>query len=299
MEPPDRVSAQNDLGFGSPAKRDEPVPKLQLAAGVDLRLLEEATANMLPSQQSMVYDGWLLRFNPGKGRNPNSVWPLGPSHLSFEKKIDFCEREYASRGLECSFRLSELEDHNSLQELLLNRGYTIYNPNLVMVTKEMEAADVDVELSDLTLNDWLDLMLRLDPDLKAADIEWKRGPLSNISLPAWYGAVMQDGKVCGYGRSVQQGSLYQIAEIWVSPTLRGRGLGTRLIRGLLERGRQAGAETSFLTVSEMNRGARRLYERLGFGNVYGFRYLICEERKASSFKSQLEPCGLGATADSD
>ncbi len=243
----------------------------------DIRVLEEAAANMLPSHQSILYDGWLLRFNPGKGRNPNSVWPLNPSNLSFETKIDYCEREYASRGLQCSFRLSELEDLGEIQELLLNRGYTIYNPNIMMVTGKMEATDA--ELSELKLEEWLNLLLRLDPDLKATDIEWKRRPLANISLSAWYGVVEQNGEVCGYGRSVQQGHLYQIAEIWVSAALRGRGFGTRLIRGLMERGRQAGGKTTFLTVSKYNAGARRLYERLGFEDRYRFLYLIREDRK--------------------
>lgn len=74
----------------------------------DIRLLEETTANMLPPQKSMLYDGWLLRFSPGKSRNPNSVWPIYDGRESLESKIRFCEQQYQTRGLTCSFRLSEL-----------------------------------------------------------------------------------------------------------------------------------------------------------------------------------------------
>ena len=51
-------------------------------------------ADMLPPSDSMLYDGWLLRFNTGTSRNPNSVWPLYAGHDPIEVKIAFCEKQY-------------------------------------------------------------------------------------------------------------------------------------------------------------------------------------------------------------
>lgn len=241
----------------------------------NIRLFEEAAANMLPPHQSILYDGWLLRFNPGKSRNPNSVWPLYKSHELLESKIEFCEQQYQARGLTCSFRLAEQDKHIAIQNLLINRGYRALNTNIVMFSKSI--GSTETYGTDVDLDTWLNTILHLDPDLDTTSVEWKRSPLSRISLPSWYTLIYRDGKACAYGRSVLQGNLYQIAELWTAPALRGQGIGTQLIYGLLASGKQAGAKTAFLTVSESNTNARRLYERLGFINGFRFRYLISKD----------------------
>ena len=243
--------------------------------GTDIRLLEEAAANMLPPHQSILYDGWLLRFSPGKSRNPNSVWPLYDSHKSLESKIEFCEQQYRTRGLKCSFRLSELNDHVAIQDLLTDRGYRALDPNIVMCATDTKTTETDG--TNVDLDTWLDTILEIDPDLDATSIEWKRGPLSRISLPSYYTLVYRDGKACAYGRSVQQNHLYQIAELWTTSELRSQGIGTQLISDLIKRGIQTGAKTTFLTVAESNTGARRLYERLGFTDGFRFRYLVSQD----------------------
>lgn len=236
------------------------------------RRLEEAMANMLPPKDSMLVDGWLLRFTPGTSRNPSSVWPLYGGAEGVDERITFCEKQYAARGLECSFRLTECAEQTAIEDALVRRGYRIHNPNRVLTNADFETTEDTVDLVDL--DGWLDTLRAIDPDMGDEVIGVRRGPLSRITLPSWYGLVSCEGRPCTYGRAVQQGDLYQLAELWTSPELRGRGLGTRLIRGLLAIGRRSGAETAFLPVSVANDGARRLYERLGFRDVYGFRYLI-------------------------
>jgi N-acetylglutamate synthase len=240
--------------------------------GVTCRLLEEAIANMLPASQSTLYDGWQLRMTPGTSRNPNSVWPLYSGRASIESKIDFCERQYRDQGLSCSFRLSEGDDHEAIQDRLTHRGYTVHNPNRVLVTATFPTDAVDIV--DVTLDEWLRTALELDSDLNEEAIRLKQGPLARISLPTWYGLIAHDGMPCSYGRAIQQDNLFQLAELWTSPRVRGKGHGTRLIQGLMRIGNQAGARTAFLPVSESNEGAWRLYDRLGFKSVYGYRYLI-------------------------
>jgi GNAT superfamily N-acetyltransferase len=237
-----------------------------------ITMLEEAMANMLPPQDSMLCDGWLLRFTPGKSLNPNSVWSLYPGDESTERKIEFCERQYADRGLVCSFRLTEGANQESIEDILMHRGYRVHNPNQVLTNPSL--GNYQEEVEEIDLEGWLETIGSIDPDMPSKTIEIKRGPLSRITLPAWYGLVSQDGQPCTYGRAVQQDDLFQLAELWTSPTLRSRGLGTRLIHGLLKLGIGAGATTAFMPVSLTNHGARRLYDRLGFKVVYDFRYLI-------------------------
>jgi len=61
-----------------------------------------------------------------------------------------------------------------------------------------------------------------------------------------------------------------INNVAIRPALRGRGIGTGLMRRVFEEARRLGARRATLEVRASNQGARRLYERLGF-SVAGTR----------------------------
>lgn len=233
--------------------------------------LEETMANHLPSEDSMLLDGWLLRFNSGTSRNPNSVWPLYPSADPVEGKVVICEKQYADRGLTCHFRLRDSEACGEIEEVLAHRGYVVGNPNHLLTMETFPVAEPEIAETDL--EGWLSAINAVDPDQHDDVIAMKHGPLARITLPTWYGIVEEDGATISYGRAVQQDDLYQLAELWTTPELRNQGHGTRLIQGLLALGKRVGARVPFLPVAESNPGAKRLYERLGFSRVYGFKYM--------------------------
>ncbi|MER7251461.1 GNAT family N-acetyltransferase [Kribbella sp. NPDC000426] len=56
---------------------------------------------------------------------------------------------------------------------------------------------------------------------------------------------------------------FYVSRIELAPEVQGRGVGTTLLRLLVERAQQAGSSAVELHVLELNR-ARELYERLGF-----------------------------------
>jgi ribosomal protein S18 acetylase RimI-like enzyme len=60
----------------------------------------------------------------------------------------------------------------------------------------------------------------------------------------------------------------RLIEIMVIPELRGRGIGTAVVREILAAGGDAGKPVR-LSVNLMNRAAIRLYERLGFRRTGG------------------------------
>jgi ribosomal protein S18 acetylase RimI-like enzyme len=57
-----------------------------------------------------------------------------------------------------------------------------------------------------------------------------------------------------------------VAELYVVPSLRGRGLGRVLLEAAMELARERGADRMDLGTSEDDIAARALYERLGFTN---------------------------------
>jgi GNAT superfamily N-acetyltransferase len=57
-----------------------------------------------------------------------------------------------------------------------------------------------------------------------------------------------------------------LAELYVTPARRGRGLGRGLMEAALREARERGADTMDIGVDEPDRAARCLYESLGFTN---------------------------------
>lgn len=60
-----------------------------------------------------------------------------------------------------------------------------------------------------------------------------------------------------------------LAELYVAPALRGRGLGRALMEAALRAARGRGADTMDIGVDEPDHVARHLYEKLGFSNREG------------------------------
>ena len=60
-----------------------------------------------------------------------------------------------------------------------------------------------------------------------------------------------------------------LAELYVAPLHRGRGLGRALLNGAMELARREGADYMDLGTSEADVAARALYESLGFSNREG------------------------------
>ena len=60
-----------------------------------------------------------------------------------------------------------------------------------------------------------------------------------------------------------------LAELYVAPAQRGRGLGRALMEAALREARERGADTMEIGVDEPDLAARRLYESVGFTNRTG------------------------------
>lgn len=63
------------------------------------------------------------------------------------------------------------------------------------------------------------------------------------------------------------GGVFELSKMAVSPRLRGRGIGRRLLAYAIDRARNAGAKSLFLGSSTKLRNAVHLYEAVGFRHV--------------------------------
>jgi ribosomal protein S18 acetylase RimI-like enzyme len=87
-----------------------------------------------------------------------------------------------------------------------------------------------------------------------------------FALLAFDGAQAVGAAVCFVGFSTFAGApLVNVHDLAVLPSHRSRGIGGQLLEAVEQRGREIGACRVTLEVNEANQGARRLYERRGFG----------------------------------
>ena len=95
--------------------------------------------------------------------------------------------------------------------------------------------------------------------------------------PATFDVIEVDGEAAGRLYVARWEDEIRIIDIALVPEYRGRGIGTRLLRDLLDEAAASGKRLSIHV--ELNNPARRLYERLGFGPVEERGvYLLMEAR---------------------
>ena len=94
--------------------------------------------------------------------------------------------------------------------------------------------------------------------------EWYEGELKRPEVCFIYVLRTEGHPVAGFCAFWLVAEQAHINNLAVLPELRGRGLGTELLRAITDEARGLGASLLTLEVRESNVPARRLYERAGF-----------------------------------
>ena len=240
----------------------------------EIRRFEELACNSHPALQTLLYDGWVLRFAEGYTGRANSVSLLYPSALPYAEKIAFCEAQYFSKGLPCRFKLTSGADP-ALDALLAARGYEYVTP-----TDEMTASiagfvwpESAAAFSAQPDKAWLDAFARMEKldEKKKATAE----KLFSVNVNSIFFARMEeDGEIIACATAVLEDGYAAIADVVVDEAYRGRGYGQTLCRALLAKAAAEGAHTACLCVVQKNPAARHIYEKLGFRKIYSYWYRV-------------------------
>ncbi len=246
---------------------------------MDFRRIEEAALNAWPAVTQITYDGWVLRFANGYTKRANSVNPLYPSEIALKEKIDYCERAYAERGLPPIFRLIEPFVPSDLDSTLAEQGYEAFHPTRVMgldLSAYEEMASIGFQIREHPLDPWLEIFSQL------SGYNFEKQPLhrkilEKIPTPPLFvsGEISGQPVTCGLG--VLQDELIGIFDIVTHPDHRNQGLAAKLVREILNWGRERGAEQAYLQVMDSNAPARNLYTKLGFRDLYRYWYRVPEQ----------------------
>jgi GNAT superfamily N-acetyltransferase len=241
-----------------------------------IRNLEEFYLNAWPALQTMHYDGWVLRFAAGYTRRANSVNPLYPSTTDIGTKVDFCEAIYGALGQNTIFKLTPPTQPADLDDYLDRRGYAREATTSVQALELANLgcpAPEDFQADSTVSAAWIEDYCTLN-SVPRRHLPAMQGVLHNLILPACYGTLRHHGATGALGLAVLQGDLVALFDIVTAPTLRRQGLGYALILNLLAWARDRGATRVYLQVMLNNPPALRLYEKLGFREVYQYWYRV-------------------------
>jgi len=240
-----------------------------------IQLLEELSLNAWPALQTVVYDGWLLRFAGGMSRRANSVQVLYPSSRPLDEKIDFCETHYERAGLPTAFKLTEAAPAG-LDERLAQRGYRregeISVQTLSLKGRSFEPSELATVLEQPE-SARIDEFCRLNHE-RAAFAGILARTLELIAVQAAFVALARNGRVEAVGIAVVEREYVGLFGLAVDERVRRQGLGTALVETCLSFGQLQGAQYAYLQVMASNVPALSLYQRFGFKETYRYWYRL-------------------------
>ena len=114
-----------------------------------------------------------------------------------------------------------------------------------------------------------DLKQVCDLEKEIFSLPWSRdGFLFSMNFPYEICLIADlEGAIAGYGVLMISFDEATISNITVGEPFRGQGIGEKLLRELIRRGREKGAERFTLEVRVSNSNAISLYRKLGFESV--------------------------------
>ncbi len=255
-----------------------PVPRLRTAADVTDLTLERVAAHGWRPLEEELLGQWRLRASDGFTGRGNSVLPLGDPGRPFEAALADVRGWYSRRGLVPLFQvpLPLLAD---LDADLAQAGWPAANAVDVMVADVVgvdygpRAASGDLSPSASTVSAvpddvWLALYHYRGHQLppSAADV------LVNCDQPLFVTVCNAAGRPVGVGRGAVTGPWVGVTAVTVDPSARRRGVGTTVMRVLLDAAASRGARFVYLQVAQENAAALAMYRQMGFVVHHRYHY---------------------------
>jgi GNAT superfamily N-acetyltransferase len=238
-------------------------------------LYEELSLNAHPALQTLIYDGWLLRFANGYTNRANSINPLYPSTLNLYEKVAECESRYFAQKLPAVYKLTDYSDSN-IDKVLDDGGYAIVTPTYVMDMdlRNREFPTGDCITTSRADDKWLNAYFTFSKYTDSVKIETAKQILDNVKSPMICGRIIKNGVSVACGSAVIERGYMALLNIVVDEPQRGKGYGREICESLLAASKRLGAHTAYLQVVQDNQKAIDLYSKLGYKTLYSYWYRV-------------------------
>ncbi len=255
-------------------------------ANLDLSLVDRIERASLwgwpPTVVEELPDDWILRATPGleRGRSSHALTPRlralddGELPVALERVRAWS----ALHGIRGGLQVSPLESHGDLVPRLAATGWEpIWKCWVMIADREQALARAD-DTSDgahpwsyarEATADWVENWTVCEPRFDRAVVDTHAATVfRNMKGRGVFGRLGEGAS--GIAVEDEVGEWAGLFSLVVRPDLRGRGLGRRLVRSLLE---AVTAEKMYLQVTMDNAVALRLYESLGFQRIHSYQHL--------------------------
>jgi N-acetylglutamate synthase len=239
-----------------------------------IHALEVLSLRAWPALETRYYDGWLLRFANDYTRRANSINPVYAHSANVQEKIVLCEALYAHKGITPCFKITGAVFPENLDAVLAMNGYIRDAPTSVQTSSLLDfdpPTHREIHVDSRLTEDWLQDFSRLN-NVPRQKVHTMRQMLQRIIPARCFMSLRRDGQSVAMGLGVLDGDYVGLYDIVTHPDHRGSGYGTALVQSLLHWGKVNGAREAYLQVMVDNLPARRLYDRLGFNEVYRYWY---------------------------
>jgi GNAT superfamily N-acetyltransferase len=241
-----------------------------------LARVEEAGLNASQPREQLLYDGWLLRFAPGKARRSRSINAIAAGALPLAQKLETCRRWYRRFGLPLLVRVTPFSLPAGLDGQLAAAGYVAFDQTRVM-TRPLAPGDAGSgggAAREVDASTFAAAVGRLRASPPEQTEGHRRRLLDSPLQASSFRLVAFDdrGEPQAAGQVVVQDDLAGLYDIVTAERERGRGRARAVSRSLLAAAARLGAGTAYLQVDAGNAPARGLYVSLGFADRYAYWY---------------------------
>jgi GNAT superfamily N-acetyltransferase len=238
--------------------------------------LEDAGLTSSQPPQQAIYDGWLLRYSPGKAKRARSVNAMAAGMRPLAEKLPHVEAFYRRAGLPCVYRVTPFTQPAGLDAALAAAGYVAGEESRVMsleLASRAQPSCLPPAFTELGLPEFADVVARLrgSPANQAAA---ERQRLAQLALPSRCLVVQERGEPVACGCIVVDGEMAGIFNMVTAPAQRGRGHATAIVAQLLQHAAATGVRWMYLQVDAANASARHVYGKFGFRDRYAYWYRV-------------------------
>lgn len=238
--------------------------------------IEEMSLNHWPALSTAVHEGWLLRYADGYTKRANSVSAIYGAEGDAEKRIEWCERRYAALGLPAVFKMTPFDRPADLDRLLADRGYEMVDPTIIQTLDlgRISRPHLDrVHITEQLTKEWVEAFCRMS-GVKESHKPAMQRMLETGGVKKGFAVFLHEDQVAACGFGVVENGWIGLYDVVTDATYRNRGFATRMLETLLYWGKEQGATHSYLAVVADNAPARRLYEKLGYEELYRYWYRV-------------------------
>lgn len=241
----------------------------------EFKVIEEALLNSVPSLQTILFDGWVLRLNQNFTYRANCVCPIDyTADDNITEKIKICENLFISNKLPAVFKVTPVLQEN-LPRILSSLNYqNIKTVNVMYCVLKDSVVTIrpEIECSQVPDCSWLADSAKLTgitaPDL----ILIHCNGLKNIAVESIFVKAISNGKTIGCGYGTFERGYVGIYDLHVDHEYRCMGIGTSICNAIMNFGRKHSAKFAYLIVHSKNQNAISLYSHMGFSQLYEYNF---------------------------